>query len=451
MSSILSRLSSRFRQDTSYISPPDWYTSGSGKNKPPTFVPYLIQHEVDDVDDPHHLNDVSRRDPVAYFGTYGVANEAMGDGFVLVDASGEEAARNKRVQRELMLLKATDVMIQALAYERAFGTGYIYTGKNRYVPETPEGGRLAALAAFSPLTCTVKRYNDTGRPIVMELTVQVGEGEYSVREKKISLPAEDFIFLVTRPRENNPYQGQSALEPVWDDLTYLRYIMHSMSWYDMKIGNGMFYVITKTGIPDTMVARLNTSLEDHSIKRATVFDGQHVQEFGFAGPNAGATDFPSHIDACLQRISAGLDIPKDVLVGVTGGTNEAASSAEKASFKKVSEVRIDCEYAWRELITRAGFSIDDLHFQWNERFAHDEEQRSKIEMNTAQANNMKMAYMTIDEIREHMGLAPLPDGRGDKLQGEVSSFNMNVQGLGGPEAPPSEQAEDTKNPAGVQV
>ena len=449
MSSFLGRLSSRFRQDASYISPPTWLTATT-KNKPPTFIPDLIQQEVTNVEDIYHLDKVARKDPIAQFATYGVAKEAMNDGFVLTDRNGDESSKNIKIQRELRILRAEDVITLACAYALATGTGYVYTGKNRYVPKTPEGGRLASLQAFSPLTCNVKKYSEVGVPLSMEVVVNVGEGDYTTREMKLTLPAEDFIFVVLDPLENNPYQGRSTLEAVWDDLTDLRYIVHAMSWYDMKIGNGMFYVVTRTGIPDTFITRMNTSLEDHSVKRAMVFDGQHVEKFGFEGPQAGATDFPEHIDACLQRISAGLGIPKDVLVGATGGTNEAATASEKAAFRRISEVRKDMEYVWREVIKRSGFDITEELFRWNERFAHDEEQRSKIGMNDAQANTTKLTYMTIDEVRKELGLEPLPEGRGDKLSSETSSFNMNVQGFGN-ENPPSEEAEQTQNPGGEQV
>jgi len=450
MSSIFRRLSGRMRQDTSYINPPAW-GEARGKNKPSKFIPQLILDEITDVENIDHLDLVARKDPIAYFGTYGIASRAMGDGFVIVDDTGEESEKNKAIQKELRILKAKTTVELAIAYARGIGSGYIYTGRNKNVIAGTEGGMLAELRAFSPRTCKVKVYDDYGAPVTMEVIVQVGEGDFTTREVKIPLPAKDFIFVVFDPLENNPWAGRSVLEPAWDDLTDARLIRHAMSWYDSKIGNGMFYVMTRSGIPDQFIARLNSSLEDHSAKRAMVFDGQHVEKFGFEGAGAGATDFNEHMSICYERIAAAWDIPADIIIGVTGGTNEAASTVEKASFKKLGEVRLDTEYIWREILKRNGQDIEEEHFKWNERFAHDEETRSKIDLNTASAISPKLEVMTVNEIRAEMGMSPVEDGDESpaKKEDPLTTF---TKGFGGGNAPKDAQdAEQTQNKGGSQV
>jgi hypothetical protein len=441
--SFLGRFSKRFRQDTSYINPPTW-SQDTSRNKPPTFIPYLIQNNITDIDNASHLDDVSRKDPIANFATYGIAREVFGDGFMVVDEDGEEHAKNSAIQYEMRILKAIDVLELAYAYAYWGGHSVIYTGKNRYVPKTPEGGRLASLKAFPRTMYDIKKYDSVGRAVSVEVTVMLGEGDYATREKKIPLPADDFIWVVPDPLPNNPYEGRPVLEAVWDDLTYLRYTVHSMSWYDMKIGNGMFYVITNSGIPDTFVTRLNTSLEDHSNRRATVFDGQHVKEFGFMGPSAGATDFQEHIDAIMERIAAGLDIPIDAIKGATGGTNEAANTAEKASFKKIGDERVKAEETLLEIFGRSGFPTDGYWFKWNERYAHDEEQRAQIDEAHARTLAIRGGWLTINEIRAEEGLGPTEGG--DRIMSDKPDFQIGVEGLHG-----QEKQEQTRNEEGAQV
>jgi hypothetical protein len=438
--SILSKLKSRwknYREDVTYAVWPDTFGSLTEKNAPPTFIPSLIISEVWSVTDLSHLRKVSDQDPLGNYITYGIANEALGDWFRFTDEDGNEIMPD--VKYEMKVLQAKETMIQALAYERVYGYSYVYTGKNRYVPKTEQGGRLASLHALTPEECKVKTYNDIGEPVTMELTVEVGKGDHEVRKKKIKLPAGDFIFINTRPLPGRGYKGHSALKPVWDDLTYLRFTKHSMGHYDMKIGHGIFTVITKAGIPDKLISKLNTALEDVSVKRSMVIDGNKVEDIKWLGANAGATDFTEHVQTLLQSIAVGTGIPYDYIIG-SSGTMAGSDMPQKAGFKKLSEIQQDMEFYLRDIIERMGYSRNDYFFAWNARYPHDEEEKSKIEMNNAQATAIKMGWMTIDEIRQEQGLPPLPDGRGEGLTSEMSQFNMKVEGL-----------EQTRNPEGAQV
>jgi hypothetical protein len=181
---------------------------------------------VTDPDNLDHLAKVANRDPIGRYITAGMANEALGDHFTLIDVEGNEVM--PEVLTEMQILQVKDVMIQAVTYERTYGYSYIYTGKNRYVPQTPEGGRLASLHAFTPEECVVKRYDEVGEPVLMEVTIHKGISDYSTQEETITLPAEDFIFLNTRPIGRG-YEGYSSLYPVWDHLTYLREIYDAMT------------------------------------------------------------------------------------------------------------------------------------------------------------------------------------------------------------------------------
>jgi hypothetical protein len=412
------------------------------RNDPPTFVPDLILRKVNQVDDLSHLSDVARLDPLGNYITYGMANEALRDGFKLVDEEGNEIMQE--VQREIEILRAVDVMILALAYERTYGWSYIYTGKNRYVPSAPEGGRLAKLYAFTPEECVVKQYTAVGDPLSMELTVHVGEGEGQIREKKIILPAEDFIFFNTRPIGRG-YQGMSALEPVWDMLTYIRRLYWSMCFYDMKIGHGLFAVMTEGGIQDEYITKLEASLQDIGTQTSWIIDGTKIKEAKYIGAGAGATDFDTHINACLKLVAAGTGVAMDVLVGASAGTISGSDVNQKSSFKEVSEIQGSTEPVWEEIIKRMGFDNGDYGFLWNARYAHDEEEQAKIDFAHAQTQQIKLDWMTINEVRAEEGLPPTEGG--DKLKAE---FQINVDGLGGPGQSPEEQ-ENTGNEGGTQI
>ena len=422
-----------YRQDITAILPD---IEAGSRNAPPTFRSSLILQSVTDPNNLDHLAIVANKTPLGRYITAGMANEALGDHFVLVDADGNEIMQD--TLKEMELLRAKDVMIQALTYERTYGYSYVYTGKNRYVPQTPEGGRLASLHAFTPVECVVKRYSDIGEPVQMEVTVHKGVSDYTTMEEKILLPADDFIFVNTRPIGRG-YQGWSALAPVWDYLTYLLYTFDSMCWTDMKWGAGLFAVMTKASIPDTLVRKLNASLEDMGNRRAWVADGSKIDDVKFVGPSVAAGNFPSHIDYILMMIGAGTWQSKDVFLSTTSSATSSQVS-QKSTFKVMSEIQGDVEKYYREIITRMGYSDGngDYWFGWNARYAHDEEEQAKIAMADAQTLAIRAGWLKINEIREIEGLEPMEDG-------DMRMADINVAITG----PTPQEDEQTRRPKGA--
>ena len=219
------------------------FTTTTNKNAPPTFVPELIRNKTWIVDDLEHLDKVARYDPVAKFVVYEIAEQVFDDWFRLVDEDGNEVL--PEAMRQLRMLNARKAFTQVLAAERTFGYAWLYTGKNRYIPQVAEGGRIASLQCFTPRNCSVFEYDETGHPKTMKIEMTVGKGNSQYGEV-LYLPAEDFMLWCTRPISTG-YTGRSILEPVWDMLTYLRYEFHAMTFYDIKIGHGLFTAFTKAG------------------------------------------------------------------------------------------------------------------------------------------------------------------------------------------------------------
>jgi len=436
MSSRLRRLF--FREGTSKL---EW-SSTVNRNAPPVFVPELIRNRITNVTEPSHLEQVSRYDPLGKFFTHGMATRVFDDWFVFRDADGEEVLQE--AQEQLKRLNAKKIFTQLYAAELAFGYCWEYTGKNRYIPASGEGGRIATLHYFTPLNCSVFEYDETGNPKTMKIELNVGKAGSIVGEV-LYLPASDFIPWVTRP-EGRGYTGRSILEPIWDMLTYIRYEFHSMTWYDIKIGHGIFAAYAKAGFGEENLAKWQSAFEDISVKRAMVLDKDQVEKVEFVQANAQATSFVDHINACMMMVAIGAEMPKDLIAGVAAGAvtgsdvNLKLMEIVEREFQKAVE-----PYIW-QTIERMGFARKDYVIDWNVKYAQDEEERAKIEQTHAQALATKLAYMTIDEVRAEEGLPPLPEGRGDMLSSETSNFNIGVQGLQTPQ-----QQDKTNNPEGKQL
>jgi hypothetical protein len=433
-----SRLSRLFRREAS--SKINW-TSTTTKTSPPLYKSNLIRNRITNVEDPDHLDQVARHDPLANFIVYGVADMIFDDGYKFVDENGEEVMQD--ALKELKRLNADRAFIQCLAAERWGGWSYQYTGKNKWIPESREGGRLASLFCFTRNQCSVFEYTENGEPLTMKINLTVGVGT-SQQGKEFFLPAKDFIIWNTRPIGRG-YTGRSILEPIWTLLIEIRELFDAMTWYDRKIGHGMFTAWVHAGFDETTLDKWQTAFEDMSTRRALVVDSGDVEELKFIGPTANATDFVEHIDMCIQTLSVPVGIPKELLMGAAAGAVTGSETNIKLGDEQERKLKLSIEPYIRETVRRMGYSNNDYIIEWIEKTAHTEEDRIKMEQTHAQAQATKI-HLTIDELRDIDGYPPLPDGRGDKLQSEQASFGIDVQGLQNPE-----EEEKTQNPEGKQI
>lgn len=428
MSGLFNRLLRR--EGTSKL---EW-TSTTNKNAPPTFVPELIRNKTWISSDLDHLAKVAEKDPVASFIVYEISEMVFDDWFRFVDADGNEVL--EEALQQLRLLNAKKAFTQVLAAERTFGYAWLYTGKNRYIPQEREGGRIASLQFFTPQSCSVFEYDDNGNPKMMKVELTVGRGSSQFGEV-LYLPASDFILWCTRPIGRG-YTGRSALEPVWDMLTYIRYLFHSMTFFDIKIGHGLFTAFTKGGMSDDVLDKWQAAFEDISIKRAMVIDAGQIDSLQFIGPTSQPTDFDAHIDACLAMVAVGTRIPKDLLVGAAAGAVTGSETNLKLAANVERQIKTSIEeYIW-EVISRMGFTNNGYFIEWLTKYPQDEEEQAKIEMNKAQTLAIRSQWMTVNEIREIEGLPPRAEG--DKLK---SDFEIGFQ--------TPDEAEKTRNPEGAQL
>ena len=254
------------------------------------------------------------------------------------------------------------------------------------------------------------------------------------------LPAEDFIFWNTRPIGRG-YKGRSALEAVWTDLIYIRELKDSMTMFGRKMGSGIFVITTSATISDELKASMNTAYADVSNRRAIVMDGSAVNKSEFIGPQGATTDFEQHINTLLGNVAAGCGVPKDVLVGATAGAITGSETNVKSLFATLNQIQTSIEPYIRELVRRMGYSNEDYNIEWNTRYAHDEEDESKIGMNNANTLATRAGWLTINEIRAIEGYGPKEGG--DRLK---SDFQIDVKGM-----QTADEQDATNNPQGENL
>lgn len=352
---------------------------------PPTYFSDLISGEIWDRDNPKHQRDVAYKDAVANYITVKIAENTFDDWFVLVDKNGIEHPDNQRIQRELKRMNAKKKLTQTLVGERIFGDTVLYTGPNVYREDYDEGYQLANLDVFTPIYFDLPKdmRDDKGRPEIVR--IYPNPANRAIYE---DLPYNDFIHFITRPRGRS-YRGYAATYSAWVDLTYIRISKHAQSWLDGKHGLGIFAWFLEGRLTDETEGALEDMLEDLSVMRAAIVDGNLVKDVKWIGPPAsGASRINDSIDMLLGLVSAATGVPKDILIGLSAGAITGSEINNKALYATLNQIQMSMEPYIRELIKRMGYE-NDYEIDWNTRYATDELEQAQIRLLNAQSAQME--------------------------------------------------------------
>ena len=417
------------------------------KGSPPTFIPDMILEECWKRENMSHIAKVAKQDPIAARIVFMVAEKSIDDWFIITTEDGEEHKDNREIQRDFKRVRAKHYFTQALAGERAFGHTWLQViMEKRPLTIDTENSlqaplRVAALDFWTPECADVYKYNtDNGAPESIKVRFQVGVAEQNTIPKEIFIPAQDMILFRTRPFDRS-HEGRSVLSPVWDYLVYLRYLFHAITWYAMKVGLGVFHAKVRKLTAEKKKA-MEDGMKDLSAKRFFLYDTA-VEDIGFIGATGSAINFDSYIDAILDEIAAGTDIPKVVLTGQEQGNISGGEAIEKALYSTINSVQQAVDPYIREVILRMHYDDSDMIINWNTRYAHDEKEEAEIEVAHVSANVARLQYMTMNEVREQEGMTAVEDG--DESPGKPD-ISVGFSGM----EPPSKQ-EKTNNPEGDQL
>jgi len=442
MSGIVKRIS-HWRQESTARFPEAWGTATTGANAPPSYVSELVSGNVSNRDNRVHQRKMALMSAVGFNITVKLAGNVFDDWFEFVDENGRVIMQD--VQQKLRALNAQYFLTQALVLERIYGHAWIYVGKAKLREDviTPTGPRVVTnLDVFGPENSEVVEYNDYGYPSVLEVTVLQGVGPNQTKEVKKRISRSDLILLRTRPRPfDRSFEGLPVLYPVWSSLISVERAFHSSDFYLSKIGHGFSSIKTKGRLTDAERTELETTMEDASVSRVVILNGNKVEEIGFINATGSPIDFPAEIDSRLGIIGAGCGIPKDLLIGLSAGAVTGSETNVKSLFQTISATQVSVEPAIRDLVRSVGHTNDNYGIKWIARYAHDEEQQSKIMMNESQSWAIRSKFLTINEIRKELGYPPIEGG-----EGLSSDFKVNVAGL-----QTAQEAEKTNNPEGQNL
>ena len=308
--------------------------------------------------------------------------------------------------------------------------------------ERPQSANLMQLEVFPKINYSVfnKDTNQDSLRYGLPLVYQVSDGSRTFR------------VHWTRCFE---HVGVSILDLIWDDLTCGRNIRWGVGQWVFRVGGG-FVVITFpkeiAGVPVTKekLAAWAASKEWSNISHRSsicIIDGMKVE---FVGAQGAALNPEPFFDTNTKQISKATGIPKSYLEGSEAGAVLGSEKDSSQFFKVVSGEQTELEDLNRWIIDQlepvrqtvtvnvdsaaksAGSILKrmfhkvtvavkdqpdpvvvDYDIVWNSGFELSAIDEARADLIEEQANQTRLQYKTVDEVRSDNNLGPLPLGQGE--------------------------------------
>lgn len=410
------------------------HMTDAGKNAPPSHVSEIIKDNISKRDDREHQRKMALYSAIGYAICVKFVQNIWDDGFEFVDDDGNVIMQD--ISKKMRDLNYIHHATQASILEFIYGHSYMFFG-----PEKGGGDRIANLDVFGPENSDVIEFDEDGRPKTLEVTVLKGVAK-GTQEIKKRIDIKHLVHFRTRPRPyDRSFEGLPMLYSVWNALIGLERALHSSDFYLSKIGHGMFTVFTKRGLGDTKMTRMENTMAAASISRTVVVNGSDIENIKFINATGTPINFPAEIDVRLGLIAAGVGIPKDVLIGLSAGSITGSEVNIKLLYQSLNQHQTGFDNAIRQGAQKLGAKNNDYNIRFITRYAHDEEQKSRIEMNHAQELAIRSSWLSTNEVRDLDGYGTIEGG-----EGLSNDIRVDVQGFQTPE-----EAEQTHNKEGVNT
>jgi hypothetical protein len=440
----------------------------------------------------------AEREPVAHFIVYGVAADVIDKWFHIDDVDTEKAdpKLDQAFQKALHSLHAKRELLKALELERLHGWSLIVGGfsdaqdtEKLRIPKR-NGSQLLQLAVYPKTAVHVESKDENpasprfGEPIIYRL--DRGGGKYL------------FVHYTRCKKAQTRTNGKSVLDPIWDDITCGRNIRWAAAQWMYRYGSGFPVIKFPAGTTYEQLEDYESGGAFSDIMSRTYLltvqnsiaenDGMDINFIGAEGKTLNPKPFFETND---EQISKGTGIPQPKLVGAQAGAVTGSELNQQEYYKIISRIQsffedsvrwvIDSLIESRQVkITRQqgapdkikkvfrrfadgikhiitgidckqidNLSTFDYNIVWNSPFELSEIDETQVALQKAQADQIRLQYMTVDEVRALNDLDPLPDGQGATLATKsqpqntpFSFFNQNKD-----EAPPSMKEAHPSLPA----
>ncbi|MFA5366084.1 MAG: anti-CBASS Acb1 family protein, partial [Candidatus Bathyarchaeia archaeon] len=394
-----------------------------------------------------NISDVDRewaadREPIAHRHTYTFANDVYDNWFKIV-CEDEKTDYDTPAQKVLTKLNTKQTFINAETYKRIHGysliVGAFEDAKTQLDLETPKrkGAKLLASEVY-PKTSVSQTIKD--EDIESE---RYGLPEYYVINRGSGI-AQSKIHYSRVIHYATDLKEQSVLDVMWDDMTIAKNLRWSMGQTLYTRGPG-FPVFTFKGTDRTLLAKAKADIMANWTAW-TGFVKNEDMEVKFEGAAGAALNPTPYYEPIFNNLSLATETPTAMLLGTNAGALTGSETNAKDYFKGVSSVQskaqpLVCQFLdWlfesgqigaaakvqssvgdkiKSLVTKFihvdAQGIPDYSIEWNPGFEESEQEKSTTDLIKEQAKQIKLQYMTKDEVRALDGLKPLKNGEGESM------------------------------------
>jgi len=375
---------------------------------------------IGDVDDRSRLF-LSLYEPVVYWIVTRVAQDVFNDWFTVVDVKNEDdMTLDEAVQKILTALKAKERLTRLFIFERRYGTALLlcrYSATSKDTWDTPlSESKKPELDAITPYPWTKVKVDEVDKDpasptYAYPMKYKLSQGISGIND----LPVDQSRTIRAATRlDEHIYEGLSIVDLIADDAVGYRTFRSGVYKLWVRYGSGMPTI----KIPKASKEQLQT-LEDEGYfddmsNRSYFLLGKDIEDIDFKGA-AGVSLDPTPTDNIgINNLSMASGVPSDILRGTQAGTLAGSVVDENQYFKRISSEQSLVEPTVRALIdilTDTGQVEFDGEYaiKWNSTKRVDDLDLARIEVMEATANEKKLKYMTVDEVREPLKLGPYPE------------------------------------------
>jgi len=404
-----------------------------------------------DIDDKTRLF-LSLYEPVVYWIVTRVAQDVFNDWFTVVDVSKEDdPTLDDSVQEMLTKLKAKERLTRLFIFERRYGTALLLC---RYSSESPDTWNIPIgesvkpeLDAITPYPWTKVKVETvdkeaTSPTYAYPLKYKIVQGISGIKD--LDVDHTRTIRVATRLDEHL-YKGVSIVDLIADDAVGYRTFRAGVYKLWVRYGSGMPTIKIPKASIDQLTALEEEGYFDDMSNRSYFLLGKDIESIDFKGV-AGVALNPTPTDNIgINNLSMASGVPSDILRGTQAGTLSGSQVDENQYFKRISSEQSLAEPTVRTLIDIL-ISTGQVNFdgeyliKWNATARIDAPDIARIEVMEATANEKKMRYMTINEIRAKNKLDPIEGG--DALPSQP----MAMGGMFRASPPASDEAQNLPDP-----
>jgi len=381
-----------------------------------------------------------RREPVAHRTVFQVAHDIFNKWFVVEEvAEKPDPNWSREVAKVLDDLNAKAVFTMAATYERLFGWSivamtYVDRGEDISKPVQDEK-EIRELVAYSSLQATVQGSDEDKNPESERFGLPVLYTLQRSGASQVKLHFSRAIHLATRLLDH-PWKGLSVLEVMYDDLTVFRNERWGLGQTLFRYGSG-FPHVTITNAKKKDIDDFEASQQFKNLCAKTYFLSGNDKTLDFKGLAGKALNPEPYVKPVVESLSCGSRIPEAILRGAQAGALSGSEVNEREYFGYISSLQTSLErYVW-DLIDRLMDTgqirrVNDYRVVWPSGLELSEKDKAAVDLQKAQALDLKTSWLTVDEIRAEEGKDPLPDGAGAVVLGlKKSESKMWGQGSEG--------------------